>query len=649
VSPIRDEGVLEGLDGIPWADLSHAYGPAEDVPGLLRAIASGAPDAVKGAVHELYGNIWHQGTVYEATSHAVPFLARMAAADVASGDLAYLLGSIAESTDDAHLTVPGSARAAVAAQAGLLIPLLRSPDGPVRTAVAWALARSGPAEEVLPALRAQWEAEEVSSTRATLLKAMSVLNPQQAAGTAHSVLASGPPGERFVAAWACVAAGLPWTSELSQAAAAWLPEGFGLDPSWWIDQHDGTLAGLLIELASRGDLDAVTEFSVECLNRATRPDARADVAWAADQVATRYRVPGQEVAVALVPAIEDGGSSRRNALWLLCKLDLGHIANSEAFAALADALFTAADVRDHDLKANDALACLFEIGDPRATGLLARDLPHRAELLASGGFSRPAVPGPVVAFDQSLLNAIREVLGAGGTRVGNLLPGRPAHVRHNALIRILDLLASWGPTAALAAPEVTAVLSTVTVPAARALAAIVGPSPEAVGALRAAAAASDGIMHRIHAADVLRDLTGDAIPLLAAIGDGLSGQRGRDHAARAARSIEDPPGWLVPALEAVLAASGENQRTRAEVAWTLSRLAPDGAAVVQAVSELLLVSPYGRGGPAGGYAVLEAARELGPAAAPLVPELARFLPAPIFCPIAAEAILHAGLGARPVS
>jgi hypothetical protein len=156
-------------------------------------------------------------------------------------------------------------------------------------------------------------------------------------------------------------------------------------------------------------------------------------------------------------------------------------------------------------------------------------------------------------------------------------------------------------------------------------------------------------MHRIHAADVLRDLTGDAIPLLAAIGDGLSGQRGRDHAARAARSIEDPPGWLVPALEAVLAASGENQRTRAEVAWTLSRLAPDGAAVMQAVSELLLVSPYGRGGPAGGYAVLEAARELGPAAAPLVPELARFLPAPIFCPIAAEAILHAGLGGISLS
>ncbi|WP_225102319.1 hypothetical protein [Streptomyces sp. CoH27] len=25
----------------PWADLSHAYGPADDIPGLLRAMESG--------------------------------------------------------------------------------------------------------------------------------------------------------------------------------------------------------------------------------------------------------------------------------------------------------------------------------------------------------------------------------------------------------------------------------------------------------------------------------------------------------------------------------------------------------------------------------------------------------------------------------
>jgi hypothetical protein len=496
VPRIRDEGVLRGLTEIPWGDLSHAYGPARDVPGLLRAVALGDAEAAKDAIHELYGNIWHQGTVYEATTHAVPFLARMAAADTAPGDLARLLGFIAGSRDDAHLSVPGSARAAVAAQAGLLAPLLQSPDGQVRMAVAWALAQSGPTEDVFPALRVQWDVEEVPSIRATLLKAMSVLDPPQAASIADRVLVSGTPGERFVAAWACVAAGLPWTGEVSEAAAAWLAEGLDLDPSWWADQNDGPLAGLLIELASRGDLDAATAFGIECISRVSRSEARADIAWAMDQLATRYRVPGPELAAALVPAIADE-SSRRNALWLLRRLDLGHIASSGSFGALADALFVAADMRNQDLTANDSLACLFDLGDPRATGLLARDLPHRAELLASGGFLEPSGRGAALEFDRSLLDAICDVLSKGDSDAEGLLPGRPVHLRRNALIRILNLLASWGPAAAPAAPEITAILPSMTVAAARALAAIAGPVPEAIEALRAAAeATADGAAQR---------------------------------------------------------------------------------------------------------------------------------------------------------
>jgi len=48
------------------------------------------------------------------------------------------------------------------------------------------------------------------------------------------------------------------------------------------------------------------------------------------------------------------------------------------------------------------------------------------------------------------------------------------------------------------------------------------------------------------------------------------------------------------------------------------------------------------GGPAGGYAALEAACDLGPAARPLIPALTPFLAHPAFCPPAAEAILRAG-------
>ena len=69
--------MLDRLDDIPWQSLRHAYGPASDVPGLLRALAvSGLGQ--EAALYELFGNIWHQGTVYEASSYAVPFLVELA-------------------------------------------------------------------------------------------------------------------------------------------------------------------------------------------------------------------------------------------------------------------------------------------------------------------------------------------------------------------------------------------------------------------------------------------------------------------------------------------------------------------------------------------------------------------------------------------
>jgi HEAT repeat protein len=71
--------VLAGLDEIDWAELEHAYGSADDVPGLIRVLASTEPDERERARRTLYGNIFHQGSRYEATAYAVPFLARLAA------------------------------------------------------------------------------------------------------------------------------------------------------------------------------------------------------------------------------------------------------------------------------------------------------------------------------------------------------------------------------------------------------------------------------------------------------------------------------------------------------------------------------------------------------------------------------------------
>jgi hypothetical protein len=85
-----------GVDAIDWANLSHAYGSASDVPELLRAVASDDPDARRGALWELWGSIHHQGTVYSASAPSVPFLAQLATTEtVPEGDRAQLVALIA--------------------------------------------------------------------------------------------------------------------------------------------------------------------------------------------------------------------------------------------------------------------------------------------------------------------------------------------------------------------------------------------------------------------------------------------------------------------------------------------------------------------------------------------------------------------------
>ena len=69
--------VLSGLDDVPWKQLQHAYGAASDVPQLIRDLAATNNKTRDHAWYELHGNLWHQGTIYEATAYAVPFLLKL--------------------------------------------------------------------------------------------------------------------------------------------------------------------------------------------------------------------------------------------------------------------------------------------------------------------------------------------------------------------------------------------------------------------------------------------------------------------------------------------------------------------------------------------------------------------------------------------
>ena len=89
---------LVGLEKIDWASLHHAHGSADDVPTLLRILTSDVENDRKFAIELLFETIWHQGTVYEATPVAVPFLYQLLSSpsipDRAS--IAHLLACIAD-------------------------------------------------------------------------------------------------------------------------------------------------------------------------------------------------------------------------------------------------------------------------------------------------------------------------------------------------------------------------------------------------------------------------------------------------------------------------------------------------------------------------------------------------------------------------
>ncbi|MFG1867011.1 hypothetical protein [Micromonospora arborensis] len=97
--------MLDGLDDIDWARLGHAYGAADDVPGQLRALLSPDPAIRDEALGDLYTNVFHQGSRFEASAYAVPFLVEVLA-DPATPDpaaVAALLSVLAVGYDEGVL------------------------------------------------------------------------------------------------------------------------------------------------------------------------------------------------------------------------------------------------------------------------------------------------------------------------------------------------------------------------------------------------------------------------------------------------------------------------------------------------------------------------------------------------------------------
>jgi len=79
------------LDSPRWAELTHAYGSAENAPERLRELK---PDSISEGPNEPWFWIWsalaHQGDVYSASFAAVPHVVRVLSIDPANADHSFL-------------------------------------------------------------------------------------------------------------------------------------------------------------------------------------------------------------------------------------------------------------------------------------------------------------------------------------------------------------------------------------------------------------------------------------------------------------------------------------------------------------------------------------------------------------------------------
>ncbi|OIJ68585.1 hypothetical protein [Streptomyces mangrovisoli] len=188
--------MFTGMDEVDWASLRHAYGSAEDVPALLRGLASADPAERETALDGMYGAVHHQGDVYDSTLACLPYLFALAAREEVPdrGAIVELLVSIGVEGDRAPRA---SARAAVRAGAEEFVRLGADRDARVRRASAAGLVRflDDPVR-VLTLLRERITVERDDRVLLALAEALGVFalrHPGHAAGAVELLAAQSAP------------------------------------------------------------------------------------------------------------------------------------------------------------------------------------------------------------------------------------------------------------------------------------------------------------------------------------------------------------------------------------------------------------------------------------------------------------------------
>ncbi|MFE7236307.1 hypothetical protein ACFVAF_38025 [Streptomyces sp. NPDC057596] len=617
---------LEGLDSHPWYSFSHAYGSAEDLPDLLRALIDTDTGAAGEALSELYGSVLHQGTVYAASAEAAQFLARIAAAGHQVTDVLMLLGGMAESEDE-HGVAPGAVRSAVAGQLPLLLPLMDAAEPEVRRTAVWAVSHTRATEFVLPALRRRWEEEAEPLVRSEILSGISRLDPPAGAAVAATVLdPRQPAGLRMAAVFACLDADLSWTEAHHTTMLSLLPAGPVGGDCLDLERNEpfAAVVEALLNRHRRADRDAAFAL-LDAALRDSRTEVRAEALWAADRACMLSRSAPQRLLAGLRAAAVD-----EEAVVAVTSL-LGRLGT--AAAAVADVLTPLAgrNPQQADDHADRALAALVLVAPAQAAPLLADGLGRRPRALdAAAGFLRSA--DSAFPYDGELLNAIRRRLI------------RPEALSGNEPGLLTSLLGGWGARAASALPELYEALARFPGQVAPAIAAIAvdsapGERAEAVTVLRTAAGQGS-----LPAAKALYDLVGEHEPLVHCLDRELrSGGRRLGEAVGTAGALGPRAAALAPTLREALSGPDRETVTPAldadtALAEALWRVTEDAAAVVAALDSVFARAEQN---PWSQWSAVRAARTtalLGPAGRPLTSRLETLLDHPVQVPAAVLAL-----------
>jgi hypothetical protein len=657
-----DPSLLAGLDDVAWDLLEHAYGPATDVPEVLRALVSGDDELADEAMYELYGNIWHQGSVYPATIPAVPYLVAIAVARAAgkqTPEVLRLLGYIAASRDPRGVEDRDAVRLAVAAHVDAIAGLLDDAEAKTRAAVLFVLVYAGLADDVRPLITERWHTDVESLPRAEALNALMRVDPDAAADLADEALSAAGWGDspddavlRVSCALAWIRAGGTMDERMLDAALTPIPEGSGL----WYWNDDGELFDQLInKLAERHGAPASVELLAEALGRSGQlPAGQARrYLYAASQLIMAYRSVPRLLAVPIARLLERPELSR-DVIAVLELIEPALVAAVARNRLIELAQADATPQSDEACLADNALACLARWNDPSVSGLLARALVERPQTL-----DIVAKPDAALPFDAELLEAIRrrlnEICDAAqepSAESGNPFIDVQNRAEPGQLVRVLT---AWGDLAAPAVPELLRLLQVRPAVAAPLVAALPPPSLEGMAQLRRIAATAEGgdaVYVRLAAARAIRTLTQDAGPLLAAVEFGLCTESknpdDRSPAAEAATELPNHADVLAPLLLQALAdipvptpslPAHQARITIGRALWLLTGRPEHAIEVLR--STLGLAGEMFTAWKVATAA--DVAAEIGPAARELVPALEAALADPVSCPAAARALLAVDL------